>query len=245
MARKILTTLVLMLFMAGFCHAATITIVADEWCPYNCVPGDALPGYMIEAAQGILGAAGHEVKYVTVDDWDQAVEDARAGKYDAIVGAARNDAPDFIFPSEEMGHILNHFYVMKGDPWRFGGMASLEGRKVAALSGYAYSDELDAWLPGNGIMFSSLEEAMEALFDGDVDTVVEGHYVMMLYAMNSYILDQIESAGPLSDDPEQVFVAFSPATSNAREYADMLTAGLKAMKADGSWNALMRKYGIE
>lgn len=31
-----------------------ITLVADEWCPYNCVPNSEKPGYAIEIAQEIF-----------------------------------------------------------------------------------------------------------------------------------------------------------------------------------------------
>ena len=47
--------------------AKTITLAADEWCPYNCAEEDkAKPGYMIEIAQAILGKAGYTVEYKTM-----------------------------------------------------------------------------------------------------------------------------------------------------------------------------------
>ncbi len=244
MAKRIMLAWSLAL-VASVAYADTVSIVADEWCPYNCEPDDALPGFMIEAAQAVLGAAGYEVQYITVDDWDEAVEEARAGKYDAIVGASVDDAPDFVFPEEYMGLAQNHFYVRKGDAWRYTDMDSLKGRRLAALSGYAYSEELDEWLPEHGFIFTSLDEAMDALFNDQVDAVVEAEYVMMLFAMQSFILDDIESAGVLNEEPDELYVAFSLANPNAQVYADLLTSGIRAMKADGSWNRLLSKYGIQ
>jgi polar amino acid transport system substrate-binding protein len=228
--------------MAASAACAQITLVADNWCPYNCEPDDELPGVLVEAAKAILGAAGHEVVYQLADDWDVAIEEARAGKFGGIVGAAPEDAPDFLFPQEEVALSVNRLYVRKGDPWRYDGAASLEGKKVVGLTSYSYGDEVDPFMEEHGIWVDTLEEAFEALLGGTADVLLENEYVMSLFAMQNSVLDAVESAGLL--DRDFVFVAFSPAIPESQKYADLMTEGMKAMKADGSWNALLDKYGL-
>ena len=223
--------------------AAQITLVADTWCPYNCEPDSELPGFMVEAATLILGAAGHEVKYSLINDWDQAMEDARAGTYAGIVGASISDAEDFIYPEESMGVSRNLMYARKGDAWKYGGPASLSGKKAVALSGYTYGDEVDGWLKDNATYVETLEQAVEALLSEKADVLFENEYVMSLFALQNNIQDSIEVAGELESD--DVYVGFSPAFPESKEYANILTEGLKAMKADGSWKALLDKYGLE
>jgi hypothetical protein len=46
--------LVFSVLTAGFATAATITIRADSWAPYNEEPKSAQPGYMIDVAKLIF-----------------------------------------------------------------------------------------------------------------------------------------------------------------------------------------------
>ena len=223
--------------------AAQITLVADTWCPYNCEPDGELPGFMVEAATLILGAAGHEVKYILLDDWDQAVVDVREGKYSGVIGASISDAEDFIYPDESMGVSRNLLYVRKGDPWRFAEAASLEGKKAVALSGYTYDAQVDEWIAANATYVDTLEQAVEMLLSEKADVLFENEYVMSLFSLLNNIQESIEPAGNLESD--NVYVGFSPAVPESKEYAKILTEGLKAMKADGSWKALLEKYGLE
>ncbi len=232
----------LLLVLSLSASAAQITLVSDSWCPYTCEPGSELPGFMVEAATLILGAAGHEVKYSLLD-WDQAILDVREGKFIGIIGADASEAEDFIFPEEGMGISQNSMYVRKGDAWRFSGVASLEGKKIVALNGYAYGEEVDDWIAAHATYVDTLEQAVEVLLSGKADVLFENEYVMGLFALQNNIQESIETAGQLESD--NVYVAFSPAIPESKEYAKILTEGLKAMKADGSWKALLEKYGVE
>ena len=232
----------LLCVMSLSASAAQITLVSDAWCPYNCAPDSELPGFMVEAAVLILGAAGHDVKYVLVNDWDQALADARAGKYSGVIGAGEEDREGFFFPGENMGFSRNAIYVRKGDAWKFDGPASLEGKKAVALTGYTYDDAIDEWIAAHATYVDTLPEAVEALLSEKVDLLFENEYVMSLFSLLNNIQESIEPAGMLLTD--RVYVAFSAAIPESEEYARILTEGVKAMKADGSWKTLLEKYGV-
>lgn len=40
-----------------------LVVAADEWCPYNCMPGSERPGYLIEVLQSVYGKLGITVEY--------------------------------------------------------------------------------------------------------------------------------------------------------------------------------------
>ncbi len=240
---KMWTVLSLLLIMGLSAGAAQITLVADTWCPYNCEPNSELPGFMVEAATMILGAAGHEVKYLLSDDWEQAVADVEAGKFNGCIGADPTDNQNLLFPDEDMGVSQNRIYVRKGDPWRYTGPASLEGTKVVVLTGYTYGDDVDAWLSANALYVDTLEQAVEALLGEKADILFENEYVMSMFTMMNNIPDSLEVAGMMESGP--VYIAFSNVIPESKEYADLLSKGLKTMKADGSWKALLSKYGLE
>ena len=107
----------------------TVTLWADEWCPYNCAPNSQQEGYVVEIAKksfDIANSKDKSAKYLVVyktKNWQRSIKNTRAGKknYDGIIGAFVDDAPDFIFPKEELGIASNHFFVPVESKWKFEG----------------------------------------------------------------------------------------------------------------------------
>jgi polar amino acid transport system substrate-binding protein len=239
------------LAVGGAASAATITIVADEWCPYNCEPGDEKPGYMIEIAQRALAAAGHDVEYRTMP-WSRAIEEARRGRFDAIVGAAHGDAPDFVFPEHRMGVSANVFLVKRGNPWRFDGLDSLQQVSLGTIRDYSYGDPLDEYIAGNErdetrIQIVSggtaLDTNMRKLLAGRIDVLVEDRNVVEHALAGSELADAFEIAGDLGED--DLFVAFSPAAEASDDYARLIDEGMQRLRASGELAAILRKYGVK
>ena len=94
--RKVRIWLIISLIVCGLIgstggRCAEISLCADAWCPYNCVPGSSRPGMAVEIAQDIFGAAGDQVVYQELN-WARCVEDARSGRFTGIIGAIPSDA---------------------------------------------------------------------------------------------------------------------------------------------------------
>ena len=51
---------------------------------------------MIELAQRIAAEAGHQIDY-KIMPWERSVLKVRRGDFDCVVGAYKEDSPDFIF----------------------------------------------------------------------------------------------------------------------------------------------------
>ena len=117
-----------------------ISLCADVWCPYNCGPGAAQPGFAIEIAQAAFAQSGYHVSYQATA-WARCVEDARAGRFTGIVAAIPADAPDFTFPREPIGISYSGYAVRKGDPFRYTGVNAFEGRVLGTVRNYAFSGE--------------------------------------------------------------------------------------------------------
>ena len=73
----------------GTAQAETIILVADTWCPYNCDPGSKYPGFMVEIAQRVFSAAGHQVVY-QVEPWNRAVLSVQSGRFQGLIGVTPN-----------------------------------------------------------------------------------------------------------------------------------------------------------
>lgn len=231
----------------------TITIVADNWCPYNCEPDSDRPGTMIEIAQKAFARHNIEIKY-SLMPWTRAIEEARKNTHTAIVGAAHKDAPDFIFPEASQGMMLNTFFVKTGNDWKFEDISSLQNVSLGCIADYFYNEELNAYIDAHKtepkfIQILSGDNALESnvkkLVAGRVDTVVEGAAVMNYYLGQNGLKDQVISAGAFPSSPDaNIFIAFSPQHPKAKEYADILSKETQAMRKSGELKEILDRYNV-
>lgn len=235
---------------ASVAHADTITLRADEWCPYNCAADSDKPGYGVEIAKEIFTKAGHTLDYKTLA-WARALDECRKGTVAAVIGTSKNESPDFVFPAE---HILvsdNTFVVKKGNAWRYAGNASLEKLKVGVIQGYAYDGEVGKYIETNAKDKAkmdviggdnALEQNLKKLVAGRIDATVDAKAVVSYKILQMGLGDKVELAG--SVDPSQNYIAFSPAHPKAKEYAAILDKGIAEMRASGRLKQILDRYGV-
>lgn len=230
--------------------ADTLDIVGDEWCPYNCSPGDLEPGFMIEIAESALSQFGHKVVYKTVP-WSRALEDARAGTYAGVVGAYKEDAPGFIFPETVIAESGNYFFVLPDNTWKFEGIASLAKISLGAIQSYAYGPELDAYIKENQrnpakvqlvAGDTALAKNISKLKAGRIQVLVEDRAVVKWYLTHSAPGLVLKEVGVYH--PGAVYVAFSPANPKSKEYAKQLDEGIDVIKKSGKFAEILNRYSI-
>lgn len=234
-------------------HADTISIRADVWCPYNCDPKDPNPGYMIEVAKAALEPLGHTIDYQSLN-WARAITEAREGKYSGLAGAAKSDAPDFIFPASATGVGRNCFYVKPDNKWEYKGIPSLAGFAIGVIKDYSYDElELDAYIKEHAkdakkvdivAGDNGLDLNMKKLQAGRIGALVEEENVIKNYLFTKKLPPTaVKAAGCVKES--ELFVAFSPKTPKSAELAKAVADKLEAMRKDGSLKTLLAKYGIE
>jgi len=249
---------VVSLLMAISIHAPpawadTLVIVGDRWCPFNCEAGQDHPGYLVEVAQRSLAKAGHTVEYQIVP-WTRAVQESRRGAFAGIIGAAVDDAPDFIFPQEEQGIVSDGVFVLKEKNWTYTDTKSLAGIVIGVVKGYSYNaDELNAYIEKysgdpDKVRVTTGDEAattnVRNLALARLDAVVESPEVFWYAAAQLHLQDKFKSAGTVGA-PKKVFIAFSPANPKSKEYAKALVDGVNALRKSGELKVILAKYGIE
>lgn len=246
-----LTVLAAAAFLAApVARADTITLRADEWCPYNCAEDSDKPGYGIEIAKEVFAKAGHTVEYKTMA-WARALEECRKGSIAAVIGADKKEAADFVFPASAVAVIDNTFVVKKGNAWKYAGPASLEKIKVGAIQGYSYAGEVGDYLTANAKNAArvdvvggdnALEMNLKKLAAGRVDATVDAKPVLAYKLMKLNLADKVEFAG--SVDPSEIYIAFSPAHPKAKEYAAILDKGIADLRASGKLKQILDRYGV-
>lgn len=250
---RTLLSLCLLLLLATNAGASTVSIRADTWPPFNDDPKAAKVGYMIEALREIYGPLGDKIDYQLMS-WDDSLASVRNGKFNAVVGASKDDAPDFIFPQEPFGTSKNTFFALSKSPWVYGGIASLPRIKLGVIEDYAYSDELDDYIKTNKssksgkVVVSRGEEALALLINklqsGKVDVVVEDASVMLFALMKLGIpTGQIKAVG-FPNDSQDIYVAFAPGNPSSKGYAQQFDEGIRKLRASGKLQQILSRYNL-
>lgn len=229
-----------------------ITLVADDWCPYNCSPASDHPGYVIELAKEIFEKAGYQLKYEYVP-WARVVQGIEEGTYDGAVGAARGDIPSAVFPDEEQGSVLNSLFVRKGETWQYTGLDSFKKIRLGVIGGYYYSDEINAYLDANANSSTidvargedAVAQCLKKLLENDIDVYIEDPNVAY-YTANQIGLDKekLALAGTIGD-PLSIYIAFSAKKTEAKHWAEILSNGMKELRANGRLAEIMQRYGMK
>lgn len=240
--------LISMLICGTSAMADEISVAADEWMPYNGRPDSAEPGYTIEISKYIFESAGHKLIYQVIP-WSRALEETREGKYNAVVGALKGDAPDFIFPEEEIGVSQTAFFVKKGSTWKYTGLESLRTVQIGLIKNYSYGEELDRFFRAkeNIVQYvhgeDPLSKNINKLLYGRFDVLVEDTNVLLQKAKKMGVSDKIIKAGN-AKKRNNVYIAFSPNISKSKEYADIFTNGIRNLKDSGKLEKVLAKYGL-
>jgi polar amino acid transport system substrate-binding protein len=230
--------------------ADSIVIAGDSWCPFNCDPEtDKQPGYMVEIAKMIFAKNGHSLKY-TVLPWKRAVVECRQGKITGVIGGYLEDTPDFIFPHNELAMIGFSFFVPKNSLWTYKDVSSLSKIKLGVINGYAYNQEIDDYIAENQdkLWIASGEKPLmdniKSLTNGYLDVIIESDPVFWFTAAKMGLRDRFQQAGtPVA--PRKAYIAFSPAISKSKAYAQMLSDGIDAMRKSGELKNILDKYGLK
>jgi polar amino acid transport system substrate-binding protein len=229
-----------------------ITVVADNWCPYNCDPGSEYPGYVIELATEIFQKAGYRLKYENVP-WSRAVRGVEEGIYDGAVGAALGDIPGAIFPEEEVGSLLNCMFVRKGETWRYTDLDSLKNIRLGVIGDYYYTDEINAYInasqnsPQVDIIrgANAVERNLKKLLDQKIDVYLEDLSVVYYTAAQAGLdKDEFEISGTI-DEPQAIYIAFSPKDPESEKWAQILSQGIKESRENGRLAEILRRYGLK
>lgn len=228
-----------------------LKIVADLWCPINCTPMDDEEGVGIDLVRKIFEPMGYTVDYLLMP-WARALEEVRAGKIDAIIGANATDDATLVFPKESIIRITDDFYVMEGDDWTYSGIDSLEGRRIGVIKDYGYNDIITEYVGKHmreaGVVQEvgggdALEQNIRKLLAGRINVVVESAPVMQYMLKRLGLQEKVKWAGGV--DQGFVYLAFSPALESSPEEAKHFDRGIVELRKAGALPAMYERYGLK
>lgn len=254
MLKFLLTLVIFTTLISNFCLAAnnTITLVADEWPPFNIAPASEKEGYIVDVARKVFESQGYEVIYKIVP-WKRAIQMTRSGEYDGAIGASKTDAVGFVFPAEELAQNKLAFYVKKGETWRYNGHTSIMNTTIGTIAGYDYRPWLLDYIETNKnnpakvqVLYGDepLRRNLGKLLAGQIKVVVDTEAAIRHISEEMKIQDQIECAG-YGDEPAMIYIAFSPSKQESADYARILSEGIIELRKTGELQKFLNKYGLQ
>lgn len=181
--------------------------------------------------------------------WRRAITEAREGRIDGIIGALRNEVPDFIYPETSCGIAQNGFYSIT-DGWRYRGAESLKEPIFGIAGGYSYGNIIDRFITDKTIRTdvvcsrTPLISNIKKLLEGRITALVAERSVMQYTIKTLGLEDSIQYAGTPAE-PEAVYIAFPPELPNSKGYARILTEGIPKLRESGELTAIMHSYGLK
>lgn len=228
-------------------NADTWSVRADSWCPYNCEPNTAAPGYMIEILELAAKADGHSVEYKHMP-WSRALAEAREGRITGLVGLTGNDREGLVI-TDKMGVDSTCFFVNEGDTFKYTGVQDLAKiRSVGTVQSYEYVEEFMAWektnaskvqaTPGNDALIINAKK----LKANRIQAFIENTTVVDFARKANPELKGIVSAGCFAS--VDLYAGFSAKNPKAQLMAKATNAKMAELKKSGGLAKILAKYGV-
>lgn len=246
MARR-LAILLCLLMPAIPGQAGTWTIRADPWCPYNCAPDDARPGYLIEILQHAARDQGQTLDYRLMG-WARALDEARLGNITGVV--AINDSQRAgLLVSDAVGSESTCLYVREGDSFRFREPADLDRlASVGAAFAYGYTPEIRAWAERNPKKFQRLagERVLRAnvrkLLSKRIQALLENPVVFDYEKSRNPDITGVISAG--CTPPSPIYIGISERHPSGAAIVRAINASLARLRDSGELARIRASYGL-
>jgi polar amino acid transport system substrate-binding protein len=168
-----------------------------------------------------------------------------------IVGAAREDAPDFIF-SDPIGVAKSCFYTKKDSKFKYTGIASLNSIKLGVVKDYAYFDDLNAYVKQYYGDRSKIDEhfgdsvqdkMLQKLEAGRLGAFVEDPNVASYVLKKHPEIKDVVEVGCVQIG--NLYVALPPKNPKSKDRVAKINVAIDKLTKSGKLNEILAKYGVK
>lgn len=248
MKRIVIVSIVFLgvLSMYAQLEAANYVFVTLEFPPLEYTGEDGNPrGIAVDMVKRIMSSLGHEIQ-IKVYPWPKALEMVRAGDADAIFTAYKTpERETFLDYSKEVfiPQIVG-FYVKKGSSITFNGdLHTLRTKHIGVVSTISYGPKFDQMGPQLQVEpVERIEQNFQKLLSGRIDLIISNIHVADWELQKLQLREEIVR---LPHEVERVssYIAFSK-RRNLTTLRDQFDQELRKLKANGEYNIVIEKYGM-
>lgn len=236
--------LIVLLLLTQSVAAQKLRLVADAWPPFTdatLVNG----GLATDIVSTALARAGYASDFEQVP-WARALFGVGEGRYDVLVNAWYTDERTKLgqFSGE---YLLNRvrFLKRKDTPIEFKNLQQLHTYPIAVVRGYAYSQAFDDDVSLQKVPVHSFAMAVRMVAADRVKLTLEDEFVARYYLARESpkVRNAVEFLPkPLSENSLHILVSLK------NPLHEQIVAGfdreIAAMKADGSYEKLLKQHGM-
>lgn len=233
-----------LLLLTQSAAAEKLRLVADSWPPFSdasLVNG----GLATDIVSTALARAGYASDFEQVP-WARALLGVGEGRYDVLVNAWYTEERTKLgqFSGE---YLLNRvrFLKRKDAPIEYNNLQQLHTYPIAVVRGYAYSPAFDEDVSLQKVPVHSFAMAVRMLAADRVKLTLEDEYVARYYLARepAKVRNAVEFLPkPLSENSLHILVSLK------HPHHEQIVAGfdreIAEMKADGSYERLMKEHGM-
>lgn len=233
-----------LLLLTQTAAADKLRLVADAWPPFTdatLVNG----GLATDIVATALARAGYASDFEQVP-WARALLGVGEGRYDVLVNAWYNDERTKLgqFSSE---YLLNRvrFIKRKDAPIEYNNLQQLHTYPIAVVRGYAYSPEFDEDAAMQKVPVHNFAMAVRMLAADRVKLTLEDEFVARYYLAreSSKVRNSVEFLPkPLSENSLHILVSLK--NPQHAQIVAGFDREIAAMKADGSYERLLKQHGM-
>lgn len=137
-----LVTFLVGISLPGISHAEALKVCYDQWPPMTIFPSKGAPsrGVIIDMLDEIYSSKGYELEYFEVP-LARGMDMVANGLCDMLpeFPISEISGKGFVYANQETFAYTTAFVVRRGDPWRYNGIQSMAGKRVATGPGWDYS----------------------------------------------------------------------------------------------------------
>lgn len=232
----------------------------DQWAPMTIFPTQTAPerGVIIDMLDQIYTSKGYTLEYyeVPLARGLSMVEDGLCDMLPEYVYTWSKDA-GFVYAEEKTFAYTTAFVVRQDDPWRYNGIQSMKGRRVATGPGWDYSSasvEYQKYIddPRNAgfvEVISGYDDVVDRIFtminENRVDLYADNELVLQYVLNRMGMNDALKIVRPGLEKKlvERAIFSKKIPTAKRQKLIRIWNEGRLSMKG-AQENALLEKYGV-
>lgn len=222
----------------------TLILVTENYPPFEFEENGQIIGITVDIAREAFTRMGISVT-ITIYPFARGIEMTRSGEAQAMVGIYKSQARQewAYYPNEAVFLDKQCFFGLPGKTIDYdGSIASLQPYRIGVIRDYSEGDAFDEAVASGVLKVEPVDsgrENYEKVLNGRIDAFIDGQYTTLYNLKASGLQNQVVELGVFRESA--LYVAFSQ-KSSSQEMADKWDQALDAMKKDGSYQQIIRKY---
>lgn len=242
--KKLISVGLGLLLLIPSAMAKTLTAAQDPWPPFVTADPER-PGISVELVTAAMETQGYQVDFKNMP-WARALDAVNKGNIDILPATWHTkDRTEFLHYSDAYMDNELTFIKRSGDDFQFSNLNDLEGKAVGVVRDYGYGDAFLSATNFEKPVANNLATNLKKLLASRIDLTLEDKIVAQSVMQKEGLDSNQFSFTDKSLSTNALHVTSGKANPDGRAIIDAYNQGLKAIKANGTFEKIVKKYGVD